>query len=366
MDEHHNPPFHPQDSHTSPYYIEEDTISLSDILLVLAKQLKLLIIAPLVLGTITAFYVLFISQPVYVSSTKIMSSGGSGSSPQLQGLVAQFGVTIPGGNESPEWVYPDIIRSRTLANALFDRKFDSEEFGPQKTLLQILTYGDEEPAFGPDTLKKIAFEEYNGMIGVDQDPITQIYTVTVSASEPKLAADICEALIEELDEHQRGYKTEKAKETRIFIEGRIIEVQRELEEAEEDLKDFIDRNRQIQSSPALLLERERLTRESSVLTGVFTTLKQQLEMSKIDEVKESALVQVLDPPEAPLYRDKPKRKLAVLISLILGLGMAIVVAFIREYAKNSDEEEKGKLRQVSDLIRSTIFDLIPFKKKKRF
>jgi capsular polysaccharide biosynthesis protein len=39
------------------HYFEEDTISLSDILLLLAKQLKLLIITPLIFGVITAFYV---------------------------------------------------------------------------------------------------------------------------------------------------------------------------------------------------------------------------------------------------------------------------------------------------------------------
>ena len=364
MDDHQSQP--QQQQPYPPYYVEEDTISLSDILLVLAKQLKLLIITPLVFGVLTAFYVLFMVSPTYISSAKIMSSGGGSSTSQLQGLAAQFGVTVPGASESPEWVYPDIIKSRTLANALFERKFDTYEYGPQKTLLQILTYGDEEPEFGPDTLKKLAFESYNGMIEVDQDIKTQIYTLTVSAFEPQFAADVCGALIEELDEHQRGYKTEKVKETRVFIEGRIVEVQKELEEAEEALKDFVDRNRQIDKSPALLLERERLTREASVLTGVFTTLKQQLEMTKIDEVKESALVQVLDPPVAPLFRDKPKRKLSVLLSLILGFGFAVVVAFVREYAQNSDEEEKGKMRQISLLTRSTISDLILFKKKKRF
>ena len=113
---------------------------------------------------------------------------------------------------------------------------------------------------------------------------------------------------------------------------------------------------QIQQSPALLLEQQRLTRETSVLTGVFTTLKQQLEMTKIEEVKESALVQVLDPPEAPLYKDKPKRKLSVLLALILGFGMAVVIAFVREYASNSDEEEKGQLREITELTKNNILD----------
>ena len=349
-----------------PYYYEEDTISLSDILLVLAKQLKLLIITPLVFGVITAFYVLFMVGPTYVSSAKIMSSGGGSSTSQLQGLAAQFGVAVPsGGGENAQWVYPELIKSRTLARALLDRKFDTNEYGPEKSLLQILTYGDEEPEVGPDTLMKFGIESYLGMINVEQDK-QQIYTVTVSTFEPQFAADLCAALIEELDKHQRAYKTEKVKETRLFIEGRIVDVQKELEEAEEALKDFVDRNRQIQGSPALLLEQQRLTREASVLTGVFTTLKQQLEMTKIDEVKESTLVQVLDPPEAPLYRDKPKRKLSVLLSLILGFGFAVVVAFVKEYASNSDDEEKGKLREITELTKSNIADLIPFRKKKQF
>jgi uncharacterized protein involved in exopolysaccharide biosynthesis len=203
------------------------------------------------------------------------------------------------------------------------------------------------------------------MIDVSQDKVSSIYTITVNAFEPQFAADLCAALIEELDTHQRTYKTAKVKETRLFIEGRIIDVQKELEEAEEALKDFVNRNRQIQGSPALLLEQQRLSREATVLTGVFTTLKQQLEMTKIEEVKESALVQVLDPPEAPLYRDKPKRKLSVLLSLILGFGMAVVIAFVKEYASNSDEEEKGKLREITELTKSNIANLIPFRRKRR-
>jgi uncharacterized protein involved in exopolysaccharide biosynthesis len=214
-----------------------------------------------------------------------------------------------------------------------------------------------------DTLVIFGTDALIGMIEIESQG--SFYNLSVSTFEPQFAADLCAVLIEELDRHQREYKTEKVKETRLFIEGRIIDVQKELEEAEEALKDFVNRNRQIQGSPALLLEQQRLTREATVLTGVFTTLKQQLEMTKIEEVKESALVQVLDPPEAPLYRDKPKRKLSVLLSLILGFGMAVGLAFVKEYASNSDEEEKGKLREITELTKSNIADLIPFRRKRR-
>ncbi len=346
-----------------PYYYEEDTISLSDILLVLAKQLKLLIITPLVFGVITAFYVLFMVGPTYVSSAKIMSSGGGSSTSQLQGLAAQFGISAPGGGgENAQWVYPEIVKSRTLAKSVLKRKFDTNEYGPLKSLLQILTYGDEEPTVSIDTLEIHGANALIGMIEIESQG--SFYNLSVSTFEPQFAADLCAVLIEELDRHQREYKTEKVKETRLFIEGRIIDIQKELEGAEENLKVFRDRNRQIGQSPALLLEQQRLTRETSVLTGVFTTLKQQLETTKIEEVKESTLIQVLDPPIAPFHRDSPNRKRSVLLALILGFGMAVGLAFVKEYASNSDDEEKGKLLEIIELIKSNISDLIPFRKRK--
>tara|TARA_B100000315_G_scaffold25556_1_gene22081 strand:- start:2321 stop:3409 length:1089 start_codon:yes stop_codon:yes gene_type:complete len=348
------------------YYYEEDTISLTDILLVLAKQLKLLVITPLILGVITAFYVLFIAQPVFVSSAKIMSSSsGGGSTSQLRGLAAQFGVSVPMGDEGVEqWVYPDIIKSRILARAMLQQKFNTVKYGPQKSLLQILTYGDEEPTVASETLIKLGVNSFLEMIGVEKDRVTTIYTITVSAFEPQFATDLCAVLIDELDEHQRKYKTAKVKETRLFIEGRIVEVQIELREAEEILKEFRDRNRQIQQSPTLLLAQQRLIREATVLTGVFTTLKQQLEMIKIEEVRESSVIQVIDPPEAPLFRNSPKRKRSVLLSLFLGFGVAVAGAFVREYANKSNEEEKGKFQEIIELTKTNIIGLIQFRKKR--
>ncbi len=353
----------------SPFYIEEDPIALTDFLLILARNLKLLIITPLVLGFITALYVSFIAQPVYVSWARIISSDSrydNISFLQTQGIARALGgsaAQLPFVNEYV-WVYPEIIKSRPLARILLMKKFDTDEFGPQKSLLQILTYGNDEPEFSPDILMKIGIKTLHQKINISQK--NNIYTISVSASEPKLAADICKNLIEVLDQHQNNYNTEKARDTRIFIEGRIIEAQKELEEVEEELKIFRDSNRQILESPALLLEEQRLTRETSVLTSVFTTLKQQLEITKIEEVKESTLVQIIDPPEAPLKKNKPNRILSVILSLILGFVMALVVAFVREYTRNRNEEEKGKLREIKKLTRNSISDLLPFRRKKQF
>jgi len=114
---------------------------------------------------------------------------------------------------------------------------------------------------------------------------------------------------------------------------------------------------------ALQLQKQRLGREVAVLTGVFTTLKQQLETTKIEEVKESDYVVILDPPEVPLHPSKPNKVLMVILTGFFGLGLGMVMAFIREYAINSAKEEMDKMTEVKSLIIQNISALIPGKSK---
>jgi len=134
--------------------------------------------------------------------------------------------------------------------------------------------------------------------------------------------------------------------------------------AEENLKVFMDRNRRIENSPALQLEQQRLGREVTVLTGVFTTLQQQLETTKIEEVKESDYVIILDAPEIPLHRTKPKKRQMVILAGILGIGLGLAFAFVREFAANSEKEEKDKMSEAMALVLKNISELIPGKSNK--
>ena len=333
----------PQPS-TIPYpypYPEEDSISLREIIDILKAHWKMLIIIPTITCLIAIIHVQFIAQPVYVATAKIVPSAGGSSTSNMRGLAAQFGVSIPGGEEgsiTSSWVYPELIKSRTLARAVLKRNFDTEKFGDDQPLLKILTYGEDEPSLGPDTLEKNAVNALLGMINVSKDAKSSILTLEVSASEPQFAADIATAVIEELDRHQQKFKSTRVSEKRQFIEGRIEEVQIDLEKAEDALKQFRYRNRQIQNSPSLLLEQERLAREVKVIIGVFQTLKEENELAKIQEVEETPVVHILDPPEAPLERSKPKKSQTVILAGFLGIGLGVGLVFVREYWKNSAKE----------------------------
>ena len=330
---------------------KEDDVLLMDILLFLARQIKVIIITPTIFCILAIIYGLFYTEPFYTSTAKIMSSSGGGGISQAAGLAAQFGIALPTGQSEPNWVYPEIIKSRTLARAMLKRKFDTKQFGPQKPLLQIFTFGNDEPKFSIDTLEIHALEGFIKKIDISEDRNTGIYTLTLSASEPQLASDIIAVLIEELDAHQKEYNKAITSKARKFIEERIVAVGKELREAEESLKDFTVSNRRIENSPLLLLEQQRLAREVSIPAGVFTMLKQQLETTKIEEVKESDYVIILDPPEAPLKRSGPNRRKMVIFAGFLGIGLGIVFGLVIEFLKENQE----KVKQFLDLILKNLF-----------
>ena len=358
-----NKPTPPPSEFQQPYYFEEDAISLTDIILTLARQLKVIIIMPTILCALTIIYVSFFAKPIYTSTSKIISSSSGGSMSQAAGLAAQFGINIPTDQSEQKWVYPEIIKSRTLARAVLKRKFDTNKFGPQKSLLQILTYGSDEPEFNLGTLEIMAVNNLLGMIEVSEDIKTAILTLSINASGPILAAEINKVLIEELDAHQRKYNKARTSNTKQFIKERIIDTEKELIASEEELKVFMDRNRRIENSPALQLAQQRLTREVTVLIGVFTTLKQQLETTKIEEVKESDYVIILDSPEVPLEKSKPNKRGMVILAGIMGIGLGIVLALIRDLAANSKKEEKDKMNEAKSLVFKNIAELITGRSK---
>ena len=342
-------------------FFEDSTISISDIILVLARQIKLIIIFPSIICSFTIFYVLFIAKPTYTSVSKIMSSSAGQNVSQAIGLAAQFGINIPTNQSEPKWVYPEIIKSRTLARSMLNRRFDTKQYGNQKTLLEIIGTNISGNGFDKEKIITKSIDKFLLMINVSEDLKTGILTLKLSAPEPKFASHLNKALIQELDKHQKIYNKTQTSETKQFIEERIIDTEKELVLAEEKLKVFRDRNRRIENSPSLQLEQQRLGREVTVLTGVFTTLKQQLETTKIEEVKESNYVIILDEPEEPLSRSKPNRKFLVLLSGVLGLALGIIAGVFRDVYFNIAMEERKKLNQARLIFVQNIKELMFFK-----
>ncbi|MBT6938246.1 MAG: hypothetical protein HN982_11770, partial [Candidatus Marinimicrobia bacterium] len=190
----------------------------------------------------------------------------------------------------------------------------------------------------------------------DQDPTSTFSVIKVTTSEPLFAKQLAEVTLAELEALNRFYKSQTVNEKTSFIANRISSVEKDLEFSEASLKEFNERNRQI-SSPALQLEQGRLARDVEIQKGIYLTLKQQYELAKIEEVQEASIVQVLDKPQVSLGPTNKNLKLSVLLAGILGVGLGIMIGFIRSYADNSDMDERKKLRRVKLLFKKKIKDI---------
>ena len=125
--------------------------------------------------------------------------------------------------------------------------------------MQILTSGDLNSNSDIEFFYKKGIQKLDKMISIKLK--NNFYELVISAPEANLSKQLAEAVISELDTYQRDLNKNKTSETRIFIEERIEQTRFELENAEENLKNFVDRNRRIENSPALQLQQQRLARK---------------------------------------------------------------------------------------------------------
>ena len=332
--------------------LKEDTISLSDILMIIARQIKTIIVILFVTVFLAFLYVQFISKEnlLYISSTKILMSGPSSSS-GLGGLASQFGVNInqPSASElSSVSLFPELIKGRVFAERILKKSFFTERFGQKLSLLAILTHGLDPPKVGEDTLMYRAMKSFQGM--VELEVLSTYSLLKCETFEPTFSRDLANEVLFEFEQLNLTYRNRGVLDKREFILKRISAVEDDLENSEETLKRFREQNRQI-SSPALLLEQERLLRDLDIQKGIYLTLKQQLEMTKIEEVQKTSIIQILDYPQIPLEPSNRRNKVvALILASFLGLGFGITLSLLREYIEHSNPDDRKKLRRVKNLI----------------
>ena len=302
-------------------------------LYILKKRIKLIIVITLLSISFAIVYLFFIAQPVYLTTAKLLPTGEDNSLSNIQGLASQFGLALPfqsGSNLSFSDIYPEIVKSRQLTGIVLEKKFNTRKFGQNQLLKNILSRQYRLDKYDVDERFKRSSEILQDNIKVSKARLTSIVTLEVRGLEPEFAVDLANTIISESDKLQREFKTHQISDKRSFIEERIKDVKKDLESAQEDLKEFRERNRQVQYSPALLLEEERLTTEMDVKKEIFSTLKQQFELVKIEEVEEGATVQILDKPVSPYEKSSPKIFLSIFLSIFIGFGLSVVIAYVMD------------------------------------
>src|ERR1041385_456851 len=265
---------------------------------------------------VAATVISFLIPSKFRSSTSIVTQN-SDNSLSLLGSFADI-ASLAGINVtsvSPVDLYPAIISSDIILSEVLREKFHPLGLDSAVMLYDILGIQQD------DSLERIEdglkyFRE--NVLDLSSDKKTGIVTVEIETRYADLSASVVNSLVRHLDEYMRLKRRTTATEQRAFIETRLQQVDHELLEAEDSLRLFKERNRSRVASPELQMEESRLSRKVDIALVIFTELKKQYELVKIEEVKNTTIIQVLDEGRIPARRSWPKRGLIVLMTTFLG------------------------------------------------
>jgi len=373
------------------YYEEEDEISLLDMLLVLARN-RTLILKTLGVFLVLGLLIAVFSSAEYTSSATLIRETTEGASTNLGGLASLgrgLGLSVGGATKGlTAEAYPDILKSREVRLAVVRDNYYFRDVGDSLSLteyfqrkksifskmvptlkeytiglpgkiLHAVKGGKEyapvmtasgEPMY-PTEIEESAMKAVLSMVLVSVDQETGLMTVKVTTGDPLFSASLADRFIEHLTERVRAIRTKKARENLEFIQDRFNQAQEELNRAEEELADFSDRNQGI-STARLRTEQERLARRVNFKQQLFSDLQTQLTQAEIELQRSEPVITVVEQPVPPMKKSGPNRKLIVILSLFLGSGLGVGLAFVKQFVGNmgGDDEEAGKLQEIKEAL----------------
>ena len=143
-------------------------------------------------------------------------------------------------------------------------------------------------------------------------------SLRITLHDPELAAAVANRMVEELNRFNVERRRSQSGEERIFTERRLKEVQKELTDAEAELVAFLQRNRQFSESSVASVTARSLERKVSLKQEVLATMSRSYEEARINEVRDTPVLTVIDQAEPPAWKSFPKRTISVLVALVAG------------------------------------------------
>lgn len=206
---------------------EDQEINLLDYLAVIIKRRRMIarnaLVAALVMAVIT-----FILPSMYQATTTLLppdegNQGGLGS--LLANSPIPF-LDMPGlGGASSSEIFVEILNSRTVAKGVLSTKYKFEE--KTQTLSEIFDINSAAKAVAKLQKQSIISSNEQGVI-----------KISVQLGNPKLAADVANQFVEELDKVNQAKSLSKAKSSRIYIEEQLELTVAKLKEASRNLADY--------------------------------------------------------------------------------------------------------------------------------
>jgi len=193
----------------------EEELNLMDYIAVIMEYRKMIVIFCTITVLVTAVISLLLPK-VYKATVSILPPKTEGTLPGMRGEIASL-VDGALGIKSGADLYVGMLKSRTIADALIDR-FDLKVYKVK--------------------YRWVAMNTLKVNTNVNKSPKEEIITVSVEDKDPKRAAEMANAYLNELDCLNKELNITEAGRKRTFLEERLKETQRDLAQSEENLRGF--------------------------------------------------------------------------------------------------------------------------------
>lgn len=359
----------------------EEDVSLIDLLLIVVRNQRLILVcagAFAVLGVLIALF----SARDYTSSAKLIREVESEASAQSFGGNLSFlrgmGLNLGGSSAglTPD-AYPDIVKSREVRLAVVRDTFYFPDLGREMSYVE---YANQDPGLGellidytvrlPWTIKdKLSGkdtagstphdglypteEEENALIeisktlGANLDVDSGLMTISVSSSYPTLSAALTQSFVDHLVERVREIRTHKSRRNLEFVEEQFEQAALALNEAEDDLATFEDRNKGIQRA-SVMVEQGRLERQVMFKSDLYSSLQAQLTQAQVNLQRSEPIITLLERPVPPMKPAGSSRSVMVIYFMFLGIAAGIGIAFAKAFLarRSAREEERLKIEEI--------------------
>ncbi len=297
----------------------------------------------MVIGALAAALTILPRPRTYLASASFISQQNDASRSGLASLAGQIGIPIPAGNQSqsPDF-YLSLLRSRVLLLPISRDTVTVQEMGGRRMSVLDLF---EVPAGTQLRREEQGVNLLQRLISVNIAKSTGIVEFSVATKWRSVSLALVTALLNGVNDYNERTRQSQAMSERKFIEGRLNLAANELRDAENRLAGFQKGNRDFGGSPDLLIGRERLQRDLALRQQVFTTLTQAYEDARIREVRDTPVITVFEPPNAPTLPQRRGLLIGVLLGSILGGLIGVLLAFSsglltrRQNSGNTEAEE---------------------------
>jgi len=243
---------------------------------------------------------------------------------QFQSLAVGLGMSSPNNNQ--DFNIPDVVESRLIANKVLNQEWLSE-LGVKKTLIELWDMKKipwynffSNNNLDSAIIKDRAIKEFHDRIEVLEDRSSGLIRINLTLEDPLISASVANFIGEQVQNYIQKENSAQSTKEKIFILSRLKIVKNELEASELELKGFKERNRGYEDSPDLFMTFSQFFREVEAKKQVYLTLQQQLELARIEEVKQTPILHVLDRAVPPSKKSSPKR-------IMFMIGFALIGAF---------------------------------------